>query len=171
MKLIDVVGSPRRIWLTSFWGFRPETWGCIGFTAEGDRDRFVREFIDGVSPPGLVAIYVTTTAPRENAELRGKVVGIMEMTDILGEANEFIDVAKEPFVKKDLEAGRWRHSVKAGRAWKIRTDRYIPVAEAAPESYWPGRARHIGARGVELTGQEAAALHQAPVVEASVFGS
>lgn len=167
MKLLDETGSRRRVWLTSFWGFRPETWGCIGFTRPQHRNHFVRRFLDDTESPGLVAIYVTTTAPNEFAHMRGKIVGVMEMTGVLGDAEEFIDLANEPFVKKDLDAGRWRHSVQASRAWRLKT--YLPVAEAAPHSYSPARARYIGAQGVELTETEAATLLDAAVMPANIF--
>ena len=70
MSLRDEVGE-RKVWLKSFWGFSPETWGCIGFTQEYRRQHFVEEFLDRASPAGLVAIYVSTTAPRENQHMAG----------------------------------------------------------------------------------------------------
>ena len=69
MKLRDAVGE-RRVWLKSFWGFTPETWGCVGFTKEHARNHFIATFLKQASPPGLVAVYVSTTAPRENRHMR-----------------------------------------------------------------------------------------------------
>lgn len=169
MKLREAVGD-RRIWLKSYWGFSPETWGCIGFTKRYARDRFLSEFSKGTSAPGLVAVYVSTTAPRENRHMRRKIVGLLEISGRLGFAEDFIDLDAHPLVRRNLADGQWRFSVGASRAWRIRSDYWPLVDELATESYWPARARHIGSQGVELTAKEAAKLLELPVEPATTFG-
>lgn len=39
----------REVWLTSFWGFDPSQWGCIGFADESKRNRFLNQ-----SEPGTL---------------------------------------------------------------------------------------------------------------------
>jgi hypothetical protein len=39
--------TKRRVWLRAFWGFSPEDEGYLGFTHEGNRARFLREYQDG----------------------------------------------------------------------------------------------------------------------------
>lgn len=168
MRLRDETGF-RRVWLKSFWGFNPEYWGCIGFTQEYRRDRFVCEFFRQDAPPGLIAIYVATSAPPKNQHMRGRIVGVLELSEVLGFAEEFIDLAKEPSVRDELAAGRWRYSVKATRAWKIEPDAWPQVDVLASESYWPGRARYIGVQGVELSEAEASRILDLPVTRAELF--
>ncbi len=47
----------RGIWLTSFWGFEPESWGCLGFATKAKRDYFIKRTKPGV----IVTIYVHCT--------------------------------------------------------------------------------------------------------------
>jgi hypothetical protein len=39
---VDRLPSGRGIWLTSFWGFDPASWGCVGFADEAKRNRYLR---------------------------------------------------------------------------------------------------------------------------------
>jgi len=158
-----------RMWLKSYWGFNPQSWGCIGFTEEYRRDRFVREFFRPDLPSALVAIYITKTAPRENRHMASRIVGVMELSFTLGFAEHFIDLEQEPFVRKDVEAGRWRYSIKAKRAWRIIESAWPLVHELADQSYWPSRARYIGAQGVEMADSEAGRILDLPVTRAELF--
>jgi hypothetical protein len=62
----------RDVWLTSFWGFDPSKWGCIGFADESKRSRFLRQSKAG----SLVAVYVTKGKGPD--DMRGNVVGVLE---------------------------------------------------------------------------------------------
>ena len=35
--------NAQSVWLTSFWGFAPDQWGCIGFADENKRNRFLSQ--------------------------------------------------------------------------------------------------------------------------------
>jgi hypothetical protein len=72
MSLIDQieVAPGRRVWLRAFWGFSPEDEGYLGFTQEGNRTRFLREYREG----DLVLIYGADekhTRPDQRRQLLG----------------------------------------------------------------------------------------------------
>lgn len=93
----DGLPGGRSVWLTSFWGFDPASWGCIGFADEWRR----RAYVSKSRPGGLVAIYVTKNKGPEN--MRGKVVGVLEVSHELGHAKEFISGDK--WAEKELGRG------------------------------------------------------------------
>lgn len=80
----DSLPGGRQVWLTSFWGFDPASWGCIGFAEDNRR----RRFLTNSQPGTLVAVYVTKN--KGPADMRGKVVGILEVSHEVGHAQEFI---------------------------------------------------------------------------------
>lgn len=111
---VNSLPDDRAVWLTSFWGFVPAQWGCIGFSDKAKRDRFIRLTKPGV----LVAIYVTKNKG-DSAE-RGKVVGIMEISHEAGHAEYFI--AGDAWAKKEADPdarGKWLYALRATRAWRI----------------------------------------------------
>lgn len=100
------------VWITSFWGFSPETWGCVGFTSEARPHSIIKETTD----PFLMVIYVTETAPG-HSPLKGKVAGFYELSHEIGLKDDFIST-------EQMNAGlhpkeKWAHSFKAIRAWEI----------------------------------------------------
>lgn len=85
----------REVWLTSLWGFDPTNWGCIGFADEGKRNRFLNQSKPGV----LVAIYVTKGKGPD--EMRGRVVGVLELSHEAGHAKNYI--SGDRWRKKELD--------------------------------------------------------------------
>jgi hypothetical protein len=168
MKLFDVVGE-RRIWLKGFWGFDPHLWACIGFTKEHMRDRFLQDFVLQPGAPGLVAIYVTTTAPRKNSHMVRRVVGVMEMSPEQGDLKQYVDVAALSEISENIQRGQWAYSVRANKAWTITESAWPFVSAVAQESYWPERGRYIASQGVELNHKEASSILQLPVEPAELF--
>ncbi|UPT97439.1 hypothetical protein J4G48_0004695 [Bradyrhizobium barranii subsp. apii] len=98
----DRIPGDRDIWLTSFWGFEPSAWGCIGFSDEPKRTAFLRR----AKPGTLVAIYVTKS--RGPQQMRGKVVGLLETSHKIGNIKEFI--SGDRWAEKEREQtsrGKW----------------------------------------------------------------
>lgn len=161
----DRLPDGRDVWLTSFWGFDPDDWGCIGFADQGKRTRYLRN-----SRPGsLVAIYVTKGKGPE--AMRGKVVGILEISHQIGHAKEFISGDRWAEKERDLETrGKWLFAVKATRAWKIVPEDWKRVEDLMPLAYGSTHPEFIGSSGVVVSPEEAEALLQLDVFEVPVYG-
>lgn len=156
--------SGRHVWLTSFWGFDPDGWGCIGFADEARRSRFLKQ-----APAGtLVAIYITKgRGPRD---MRGNVVGVLEISNIAGHAKEFISGDQWAEKENDPEArGKWLYAVQATRAWRIIPEDWKRVDDLFPSTYGRYHPEFIGASGAEVTDEEAERLLQLDVTEVTVY--
>ncbi len=155
----------RDVWLTSFWGFEPADWGCIGFADEARRTRFLNQTSSGV----LVAIYVTKGKGPQ--DMRGKVVGVLEMSHKTGDAQDFISGDRWAEKEGDPESrGKWPFAVQATRAWRIIREDWTPVEMLFPETYDASRAELIGASGARTSLEEAERLLQLDVFEVPVYG-
>lgn len=162
----DGVPDGRDVWLTSFWGFRPDQWGCIGFSDEARRNRFLKQTEPGV----LVAIYVTKNKGEANE--RGKVVGVMEVSHEAGHASQFI--SGDAWARKEADQdsrGKWLFALKATRAWRIIPEDWRPVEELLPETYASADPQLIGAAGVAVPAQEVEALLQLEAYEVEIYGT
>jgi hypothetical protein len=159
------IPTGREVWLTSFWGFDPRDWGCIGFADEARRARYLR-----LSKPGaLVAIYVTKGRGPE--EMRGKVVGILEVSHQTGHASEFISGDRWAEKENDPEyKGKWLFAVRAARAWRIIPEDWKPVEDLFPTAYASANPEFIGSNGVGVSESEAERLFQLEVYETPVYG-
>ncbi len=155
----------RRLWLTSFWGFAPDQWGCIGFSTEAKR----RRFLAGAPAGTLVAIYVTKAlGPRE---LRGRVVGILEVSDVAGHAERFISGDRWAEKEQDPKSrGKWLHAVQVTRAWRIAPEQQALVGEMFPNTYSNALGEHIGSNGVPISSEETRRLLDLDVYEVPVYG-
>lgn len=156
--------DPPNVWLTSFYGFAPRNWGFLGFTIEWMRNRFLRES----APGALVVVYAASGAqPSE----RGKIIGIQQMGDRVGDAREFM--TPKAWAEKQANPDRrdkWNLAVQAVRAWQITPESRMPVKVFAPETYSPGRSQVIGAQGMKLISAEARRILDLDLVEMPVFG-
>lgn len=162
---VDRLPSGRDLWLTSFWGFEPASWGCIGFADEAKRNRYLRLS----SPSTLVAIYVTKGKGPE--EMRGKVVGLLEISHNAGHASQFI--AGDRWAEKEMDLasrGKWLFAVQATRAWRIVQEDWKPVEQLFPSAYASAHAEYIGSSGVQVDPVEAEHLLQLDVYEVPVYG-
>jgi len=156
----------REVWLTSFWGFDPSQWGCIGFADEAKRNRFLTQ-----SRPGtLVAIYVTKGKGPEG--MRGKIVGVLELSHESGHAQNYI--SGDRWREKELDPaskGKWLYAVKVSRAWSVVPEDWKRVEDIFPEAYRSAHPEFIGASGVKVGAEEAEKLLQLDVQEVHVYGS
>ncbi len=160
----DRLPDDRQVWLTSFWGFDPANWGCIGFTDESRRVRYLNNSTSGT----LVAIYVTKGKGPDN--MRGKVVGILEISHEIGHAREFISGDRWAEKERDPDSrGKWLYAVKATRAWRVIPENYVSVEELFPQAYRSSHPEFIGASGVPVSADEAAKLYKLNVYQVPVY--
>jgi hypothetical protein len=161
----DTLPEGRDTWLTSFWGFSPDQWGCIGFSDAQKRNRFVSATKPGV----LVAIYVTKG--KGPVDERGKVIGLMEVSHEAGHAEQFISGDAWARKESDPESrGKWSFALKATRAWRIVREDWKAVDELFPEAYASADPQFIGAAGMPIGANEAETLLQLDVYEVPVYG-
>ena len=161
----DTLPGGRDVWLTSFWGFTPDQWGCIGFADEAKRNRFLTQ-----SEPGaLVAIYVTKGKGPDH--MRGKVVGVLEVSHTTGHARDFISGDRWAEKENDRASrGKWPYAVQATRAWRIIPEDWQDVEDLFPAAYGSAHPEFIGSSGVRVPPEEAERLLQLDVYEVSVYG-
>lgn len=147
-------------YITSFWGWRPETWGCVGFGAEGRRETFLRETTD----PFIMVVFVTESSPTpDQKELRGKVVGFYEVSHETGAREEFTHS-----IHHDLEPGKWPYSLRATRAYSFLPEYQLDIRELIPD-YGSSNAQSISAHGIELSPEQIATLRALPFEQVPVF--
>jgi hypothetical protein len=163
---LDVIGQEKPdVWLTSYYGFAPKSWGYLGFTLEWMRKRFLRE-----SRPGaLVVVYGAGSAdcPAE----RGRVLGIQQQTHIKGFKRDFLPDWRWAEEERDPKRReKWNFGLKAARAWKVTPESRPLVRDFFPDTFAPGRATGIGAYGMRLTHAEAQRVLTLDLVEAQLFG-
>ncbi len=155
----------RHIWLTSFWGFNPDSWGCIGFSSEAKQNYFLRRTRPGV----IVAIYVTKGKGR--LEERGKVVGFLEISHEAGHAKNFISGDQWALKEKDPESrGKWSYALRATRAWRVIEEEQQIVDDLLPKTYAGSHPEFIGSQGVPVTDADAEKLLSLTVYEVPVYG-
>lgn len=161
----DRLPGGRDVWLTSFWGFDPANWACIGFADEAKRSRYVKLS----KPDALVAIYVTKGKGPE--KMRGKVVGVLEVSHHIGHAKEFISGDRWAEKERDPDSrGKWLFAVQAVRAWRIVEEDWKPVERLFPTTYGSAHAEYIGSSGVQVSPAEVEHLFQLDVYEVPVYG-
>lgn len=161
----DSLPNGRAVWLTSFWGFAPDQWGCIGFSDEPRRTRFLTK----TQPGTLVAIYVTKN--KGALSERGKVIGVMEVSQEAGHAQQFISGDQWARKEADPESrGKWLYAVRATRAWRIAPEEWQEVDALFPTAYSSADPQFIGAAGVPLGPEEAEKLLQLDVYEVPIYG-
>ncbi|MEX2202436.1 MAG: hypothetical protein WD711_13645 [Dongiaceae bacterium] len=165
MVPMDAIESdPPNVWLTSFYGFRPEGWGLLGFTDEGRR----RSFIKGSRAGVLVVVYGAGKAPKED---RGQIIGIQQCSHQVGHSRQFMAPQEWSVKERNPErADKWNYAVKAIRAWRITPESRMSVHDFAPDATSTGAWQHIGARGVTLSKQEAMNILKLDLQEVDVYG-
>lgn len=146
------------VMLTSFWGWSPETWGTVGFTAEGRRDTIVAESTD----PFIMVIYVTKTARGASADIKGMITGFYLVSHIAGHRNDFTDPSHF-----DREPEKWQHSLKAIRAFDFLPEYRLHIDDFDPSA--SDRARAIASSGEILPTNLIEKLKALPVMEVPVF--
>lgn len=156
--------DPPNVWLTSFYGFRPEEWGLLGFTDEGRR----RSFLEGSQPGVLVVVYGAGQALTAD---RGKIIGIQQCSHQIGHTRQFMSPAMWASKERDPNRkDKWNFAVKATRAWRVTPESQMAVTDFAPQATASGAWQHIGARGVRLNREEALNILNLDLQEVNIYG-
>jgi len=157
----------REFWLTSFWGYSPETWGCIGFDDNAKR----QQFINRTKPGALIAIYITKN--KGPVHMRGFLVGIYEVSHQRGHVRDFISGDQWARKQADPETkGKWEYSLKVTRAWHVVEEDWVQIEEILRVTYSAYDPRfEIGPKGVPINADEIENILDLTVFEVPVFGS
>jgi len=145
--------------ITSFWGFAPETWGCVSFHDESRRDRYIREETD----PFVMAVYVTDTPRAEDKSIRGKLAGFYELSHEVGLRDDLVS----PEMRL-IEPGRWPHALVPIRAWRVLPSFAPPIRDIVPDVY--ERVRAVGRFGWKLPSTAFEQMKRLPVEQISLWG-
>ena len=154
--------NPPDVWLTSYYGFNPETWGLVTFTKPEDRSKF----IDNSVPGTLIVIYGTKDLSPDQA---GRILGVQQVSHRIGPSQNFIEPTRWK-IKQHEHPDSWNYGVQCLRAWKLPEEFRPLVDDFASETYSYADARTIGRRGKRLTRNEARKLLKLPFVEVPVYG-
>lgn len=158
-----ILSDPPEVWLTSLYGFTTESWGFLGFTDPKMRTGFLK-----ASKPGaLVVVYAAGKAP---ADLRGKVLGVQQVSHRIGTKWDFLSPDRIEAERADPERrDKWLHAVKLTRGWRVAPECRPSTKDFAPETYNARNARSIGARCMRLTPTEARRVLDLELVEIPVY--
>lgn len=147
------------VWITSFWGWSPDTWGTVGFTSAGRRDTVRRE----TSDPFIMVVYVTKRAPNRDPDFRGKVTGIYLVSHVEGHRDEF--TAPEHHLRNP---DQWIHSFKAVKAFSFLPEFRLDIDDFDPTL--STRARAVAQYAEEVKPALIEKLRALPFVEVPVYG-
>lgn len=160
----QIQADPPNVWLTSFYGFKPDEWGCVGFSIGGQREKYLRNTSEG----NLIVVYgaKNTETPEEE---RGKVLGFMQMSRETGHSHKWISPMQ---IERNRRLGRqdkWIDAVKAKRAFKIVPEDRPTIEKFAPSTYTSNNLQNVGSQGVRLLPDEAMRLLDYEYAEQSVY--
>jgi hypothetical protein len=161
--LSELGAENRRVWIRAFWGFNPEDGGYLGFTNEGNRDRFIKEYRDG----DLVLIYGADQA-QTRADQRRQVLGFLEVEPVPIRDVDRSSEAEKLRKKENGWLDRWKYAVPVRRAW--RNMRRIEARHIASHTFATHNPVLIASRCELLTAEESKAALDLPVMPADVFG-
>lgn len=159
-----IEGDPPEVWLTSLYGFTTESWGFLGFTDVRMRTAFLNKSKSGA----LVVVYAAGRAP---ADLRGKVLGVQQVSHRIGTKWDFLAPERVDGERADPDrAAKWLHALKLIRGWRIAPECRPSIEDFAPETYNAKNARAIGSMCLRLTISEAQRVLDLNLVEIPVYG-
>ena len=158
-KLFDKTPS---VWITSFWGWSPESWGCVGFTNQ-QRPHTIANV---TSNPFIMLVYVTQSAPGDS-KYKGKLTDFYELSHEIKDKSEFM----APFQLNNPHHPQqaWKHSFKALRAWTIKENEMPWIADFYPEVYSKKLYRSISTWAKELPKKQIELLNVLNFDEVSVY--
>ncbi len=149
---------------TSFWDWTPETWGTIGWSGARGYTRRAN-LLQQLSDPFICVVYVTNNRSETDFDLKGRICGFYLVSHETGDRYEFTHHSHH-----NREATRWRHSLRAIRAFS-----YLPEFRPKAMEVFPklkGTARHIAAMGSIISDEEKIEeLRNTPWIEVPVFSS
>lgn len=149
-------------YIKAFHGFDPPSWGCVGWKLLTR----LETISDETSSPFIMAIWVTTSAKKENAAMRGRVVGFYELSHETGPRASYM----EPWQDEAHKKGKWEHSFRARRAWEILPDFQPKLKDFYPEVITGKRSQATGNWSESLPELQVEKLKKLPRREVQVFG-
>jgi len=160
----QIESDPPNVWLTSFYGFKPAEWGCVGFSLGGQREKYLQKTTEG----NLIVVYgaKNTETPEEE---RGKVLGFLQMSREIEHSHKWISPMQIERNKRLGRQDKWTDAVKAKRAFKIVPEDRPAIEEFAPKTYTSHNLQHVGSQGVRLLPDEAKRLLDYEFMEHSVY--
>jgi hypothetical protein len=164
--LAALEGREPKVLLTAYWGFTPEDHPCLTFTDKGRLQTVFEE-----SWPGFLALIYSSNTRDVAEEIRGRVVGLYQLSHQIGETEQFLSPAglkRRREVQKSPQA--WRFAFRAIRAWSIAPDMAPLISDFADESYSPARGTAISRYGTWLTAREAQRILDLALVPRPLFG-
>lgn len=156
-----IMRNPPDVWLTSYYGFDPESWGLVTFTDQGDRANFIDQSVPGT----LIVVYGTKDLKTGEA---GLILGVQQVSHVIGPSEKFIEPTRWE-IKQESKPDSWNYGVQCTRAWRLPEEFRPLVDDFAPSTYTIDDARTIGRRGKRLTSREARKLLKLPLVEVPVY--
>lgn len=157
------VWDNKSVYITSFWGWSPETWGCIGFTGKNGEGRR-KTLLKSTTDPFLMCVYVTDGADPDFKHLWGKVAGFYEVSHVEGDRDEFLAPQNH-----QLNPDQWRHSLKAVRAFEIVPEFQPTIDELDPTIRTSKRYQAVAKYGEALTPEKVDFLKSLPLYEVPVY--
>jgi hypothetical protein len=134
VSLRTIIGN-KPLFVTRWWGFRPDRWAGACFSSEAVVDHWMSECPDG----GFVLGYASHH-PQENVadEDKGRVFGVYEFVPekIRYDDSSVIhpDYLKDPSLRRENGEFRWPHGLRAIRAWQYverrMTGGTLPIARS-----------------------------------------
>jgi hypothetical protein len=164
-ELSPTTGSSEtpRVWVTSFWGFDPANEGYYGFTYEGNRDWFIKQW----QPGDLILIYGADTAVTA-PEKRHQALGFVEIDATpITDKERMSAIGLQRKIDNDW-LDRWTYAFPVIRAAEI--TRRISIDHIAKQTLTHKDARNIASRGKLMTPEEAALALKLPVRPINVYG-
>ncbi len=126
------------VFLTSFWGWSPETWGMVSFATKGRRDNVLTELSD----PFIALIYVTKTAPNAPDHIRGKVTGFFLVSHQKKHRNDLTHTTHH-----GRYPDKWRFGLKALRAFTFLPEYQMVIDDFDLSISTEKRSQSVGTHG------------------------
>ncbi len=147
---------------TSFWGWTPETWGTVGWS--GDRGLTRRaNLLKELTDPFITVCYVTSNKSFIDPALKGMIAGFYLVSHQAGDRDAFTHP-----IHHGRSPEKWRHSLRAMRAFSYFPEHRLSVSEFDPALL--ARARSVSAMGEILTDPgQIELLRETPWVEVEVY--
>lgn len=161
----DVLNASKGAWMKGFWGWSPETWGCVGYGSVKRRTTFFQNNLQ----TRLMFIYVTQSAKSEEStpnNWMNRIIGFYQLTEIEGHRNQF----QEEFHHNN-HPEKWQFSIKANRAFTIRNNPLPFTYDADPIFKKPGMGTRYGTNSDRLSDLAYEHLKACTFEEVPVYGS
>lgn len=158
----DVWDRGYSVLFTSYWGWTPETWGAVGWTGDQGLTRRTN-LLEKLTDPFITVSYVTGNKSYIDPDLKGKIAGFFLVSHQTGDRFDFTHP-----IHHNEEPDKWRHSLKAIRAFSYLPEYRLSVSDLDP--LMKSRARSISSQGEILTSpKHIDILRNTPWLEVDVY--